>query len=430
MARFMIAGVSSSCGKTSVVCGILKALKDRGHNIRSYKCGPDYIDGMLHKRAIGIPSGNLDSFFCTRDEICTLLDRDGISVIEGVMGYYDGIAGSERASSYDIAEMTDTPVVLVINCKGISNSAGAIIKGFSQYKDNSHIKGVIFNRLSPMLYESMKELCNTMGIKAYGFLPEIKEAELPSRHLGLVTDEDMASFRRKIDILAENTEKYIDINGLLELGEGAEDLSYKRINIEKISDKTIAVAKDNVFCFNYEDNIWLLKEMGCDIVYFSPLKDKNIPPCDKLILSGGYPELYAKELSENKSMLMDIKSKIKSGLNVIAECGGFMYLHEYIDGVPMAGVIRGNSVKGSSLKHFGYITMTAQKDNILCKKGEEIKAHEFHYYRSDNEGRDFHAVKPLSKRAWHTGHLSVNMYCGFPHIYLWGNRKAAENFVR
>lgn len=430
MSRLMLAGVSSSCGKTSVVCGILKVLKDRGQNVKAYKCGPDYIDGMLHNRAIGVPSGNLDSFFCTRDEVCTLLDREGISIIEGVMGYYDGIAMSDRASSYEIANLTDTPVVLVIDCKGMSNSIGALIKGFCEYRENSHIRGVIFNRLSPVLYEGIKGLCWAMGIRSYGFLPDIKEAVLPSRHLGLVTDEDIDSFRSKICVLSEFVEKYIDVEGLLELGRSAGPLSYNKITIDKISDRTIAIAEDNAFCFSYSDNISLLEAMGCRIEYFSPLRDKKLPPCDRLILSGGYPELYAEELSENKTMLMDIKSKINNGLKAIGECGGFMYLNESIDKHPMAGVIEGRAVNKNRLQHFGYITMTAQRDNLLCKKGEEIKAHEFHYYTSDNEGSDFHAVKPMGKRAWYTGHLSENMYCGFPHIYFWGSRKAAENFVK
>lgn len=430
MARVMIAGTSSSCGKTSVVCGILKALKDRGHNIKAYKCGPDYIDGMIHKKAVGIPSGNLDSFFCTKDELCSLLDRDGISIIEGVMGYYDGISLSEKASSYEIADMTSTPVVLVINCRGMSSSAGAVIKGFCSYKNESRIKGVIFNRLSPMLYDKMKALCQSMGIKAYGFMPDIKEAVLPGRHLGLVTDEDTEQFKAKINILSENAEKYIDIDGLIKLGESAKPLEYSGIDIKRISNRTVAVAEDNAFCFNYEDNISLLKAMGCDIAYFSPLKDKALPPCDRLILSGGYPELYAEELSENTAMLEDIRSKIKGGLKTIAECGGFMYLNESIDGHGMAGVIKGGAENKGSLQSFGYITMTAMKDNPLCLKGEKIKAHEFHYYGSENTGSDLYAVKPLSQKSRYTGHLSENMYCGFPHIYFWGNRKAAENFVR
>ncbi len=429
MARLMIAGTSSGCGKTSVVCGILEALKKRNIAISSYKCGPDYIDGMLHEKAIGIKSGNLDSFFCSRDEICTLLDRKGLNIIEGVMGHYDGIAMTDRASSSDISKITNTPVVLVIQCRGMSNSIGAVIKGFTEYGENN-IKGVIFNRLSPMLYESVSEICKSMGVRAYGFLPEIKDAVLESRHLGLVTDDSIEAYKRKLRILGEYTEKYIDIQGLTELADSAEPLKYNRINIDKISDSTIAIAKDEAFCFNYSDNISLLKAMGCDIVYFSPLRDKKLPYCDRLILSGGYPELYKEELSANVSMLADIRDKLNKGLKTMAECGGFMYLHENIEGAPMVGAIKGSAERTDRLGSFGYITMIAEKDGFLLKKGDKIKAHEFHYYTSDNRGVDFHCVKPASGRNWYTGHIYENMYCGFPHIYLWGNRKIAEDFVR
>ncbi len=429
MARLMIAGTSSGCGKTSVVCGILKALKNRDMDIISYKCGPDYIDGMLHEKAIGVHSSNLDGFFCERDELCTLLDRKGLCLIEGVMGYYDGIALSDKASSYDIARMTDTPVVLVVQCKGMSNSIGAVIRGFKEYRD-SNIKGVILNRISPMLYDSVVSLCKDMGIKVYGFLPEIKEAVLESRHLGLVTDDSLDKYREKIDILREYTEKYIDIQGLIGLSESAPPLRYNRITIDKACSSTIAVAKDEAFCFNYNDNISLLEAMGCNIVYFSPLRDSRIPECDRLILSGGYPELYKEALSENKAMIRDIKEKISGGLKTIAECGGFMYLHEHIDGVPMAGVIKGSAVRQERLSHFGYITLRAEKNGLLCEKGEEIKAHEFHYYKSTNEGSDFTAFKPMGTGSRRTAHTYENLYCGFPHIYFWGNREAAKRFAR
>ncbi len=430
MARIMIAGTSSGCGKTSVVCGILKAFKNMGCDIASYKCGPDYIDGILHEKTSGIPSGNLDSFFCSREELCALLCRKELCIIEGVMGYYDGIALSEKGSSYDISRLTDTPTVLVADCKGMSNSIGAVLKGFYQYRENSNIKGVILNRLSPMIYDSVKALCENMGIKVYGFMPEIKEAFFKSRHLGLTVDEDIELYRKKADILAENAEKYIDLKGLKGLAESAAPISCPPLHVPKYPQRTIAVAKDEAFCFNYNDNISLLEAMGCNIVYFSPLRDKKLPHCDRLILSGGYPELYKEKLSSNSSMLEDIRSKIAGGLRTIAECGGFMYLHEYIDGVPMAGVIKGNAVKSSRLERFGYVTLKAEKDCSFCKKGDEIKAHEFHYYRSDNTGEDLNAVKPITERSWHTGHLYENMYCGFPHIYLWGNREFAEGFVR
>lgn len=429
MPRIMISSAGSNSGKTTAVCGLLKVLKDRNIPVRAFKCGPDYIDCMYHK-SINVQSSNLDSFFCTRDELCQLLDSSEFSVIEGAMGFYDGISFTEKGSAYEISEMTATPVVLIMDCKGIANSAGALIKGLLEYRNNN-IKGVIFNRVSAMTYKKMAEIAENIGITPLGYMPDNKKLIFQSRHLGLVAPEDIDA---KINLIAEQILESVDIEGIIKIAEDTSDLEYNKIKINKKYNKKVAVAYDEAFAFIYDDNINMLKEYGCDIVYFSPLRAKELPDCDRLILSGGYPEIYAKRLSENTELLADVKAKIDGGLKTIAECGGFMYLHREIEGINghiynMANVINGIAYKTEKLQNFGYYNMIAQKNNILCKKGESITCHEFHYWSSTFGGNSFRLVKPNSTREHRAVNTTANIYAGFPHIYFYGNRKALENFL-
>lgn len=429
MPRIMISSSGSSSGKTTIVCGLLKALRYNNTEVRAFKCGPDYIDCMYHK-AINVKSGNLDSFFCARDELCQLLDTEELSIIEGAMGFYDGISFSEKGSAYEISQMTNTPVVLVLDCKGIANSVGALIKGLIEYRENN-IKGIIFNRISNMTYKRMAEIAVGLGITPLGYMPDNNKTAFKSRHLGLTAPDDIDS---KINIIGKQASETIDIASIIKIAEAAPPLKYRKTNINKKYNKKIAVAYDEAFSFIYEDNINILKEYGCEIVFFSPLRAKALPDCHRLILSGGYPEIYAHRLSENTELLADIKSKIEGGLKTIAECGGFMYLHRELEGVKghlynMANVINGIAYKTDKLQNFGYYNMTAQKDNILCKKGESITCHEFHYWKSTFPGNSFKLEKPNGAGLHSEVITTANLYAGFPHIYFYGNRKALENFL-
>ncbi len=429
MPRIMFSSIGSNSGKTTVVCGILKALKNKNIPVRAFKCGPDYIDSMYHK-SINVLSSNLDSFFCKRDEICQLLDCSEFSVIEGAMGFYDGISFTEKASAYEISQMTDTPVVIIMDCKGIANSVGALIKGFSEYRKNN-IKGVIFNRISAMTYKKMAEIAENMDIIPLGYMPDDEKMAFKSRHLGLTEPKAIDT---KINLIEKQVLESVDIDSIIKIAENTSDLEYNKTKITKKYNKKVAIAYDEAFSFIYDDNINMLKEYGCEIVFFSPLRARTLPDCDRLILSGGYPEIYAQRLSENKELLADIKSKIDGGLKTIAECGGFMYLHREIESVSghiynMANVINGIAYRTERLQNFGYFTMIAQKDNILCKKGESITCHEFHYWNSTFSGNSFRLIKPNSTREHKAVNTTANLYAGFPHIYFYGNRKALENFL-
>ena len=301
--RILIAAAKSGSGKTTLTCALLEALKSRGLSVRAFKCGPDYIDPMFHKTVIGISSYNLDSFLCGENGVREILKKNGagadISVMEGVMGYYDGIAGiSSEASAYDIARITDTPAVMILDCKGLSVSAVPCIQGFLHYKEDSRIKGVILNRLSPMMYGRMKEMIEVQtGIKVYGYVPVMKDCALESRYLGLKLPKERKDTEDKLTRLGEQILKSVDIAGLLELAENAPELQEKKTQgytsemVENLAENAqystesvrtkdtvrIGLASDDAFCFFYQDNLELLQEMGAELIPFSPLYDKQIP---------------------------------------------------------------------------------------------------------------------------------------------------------
>jgi len=438
MSRIMIAGTGSGCGKTTVVCGLCQCFKDMGLKTSALKCGPDYIDSMFHSRVLNMSTGNLDSWFCDDETIKYLLARkeceSDITVIEGVMGYFDGQGFGLKGSSYDIADITDTPVILIVNCRGMSNSIGAVIKGYMEYEKNSHIKGVIFNNLSAKLYKDAAYMVKKMGIEPLGYLPYKKEAVLESRHLGLVTSAEVEHFQEKVNCIAGQMKETLDIEGILKIAENA---SKNEIHYEEKKKRNlkVAVAKDKAFCFLYEDNLDYLRQSGCELIYFSPLTDSKLPDnVDGLLLYGGYPELYAKVLSENISMRKDIAGKIQGGLPCIAECGGFLYLHEYLETpekekYPMAGVIKGTGYNAGKLQRFGYMSIRAKKDTMLADKDQGFKAHEFHYWNSNCPGDDYEVKKASDNSVAAAGYGSDTLYAGFPHIYFYGNENVAEKFI-
>lgn len=434
----MIGGTNSGCGKTTVTCAVLKALYERGLRVSAFKCGPDYIDPMFHKNVIGVDSHNLDSWFCDDNTLRFLLSEYAadISVIEGVMGYYDGVdRNTGRGSAWSVSRITDTPSVLVINCRGMSDSIGAAVSGFLNYRENN-IKGVIFNELSERLEPLARKICAELGTEYLGRFPRC-DFSFDSRHLGLVTPNELADIRDRLKRLGELAERYLELDRLIELSESTE-LCFDSPKFPKFSfsaPPVIAVAEDGAFCFQYAENLDLLRKLGCEIVRFSPLEDSSVPDCDGLILCGGYPELYAEWLFGNVSMLQSVRETItERGVPAIAECGGFMYLHERVFDnsgreFPGAGVIPGSAYKTDKLQRFGYAEMFPKWDSLLCGEGESLRVHEFHYWDSDNSGADFLARK-VDGREWDCGHCTGSLYAGFPHLYFYSDIRLAERFVR
>jgi len=443
----MIAAPASGSGKTLLTCGLLKALRNRGMKAASFKCGPDYIDPMFHRTVLGVPARNLDTFF-TGEEITRYLfgraaQKADISILEGVMGFYDGAGGvAAAASSYELAKVTDTPVILVVNARGMSLSVLPLIQGFLQYKQDSHIAGVILNQVSPMTYGMLKDkIEQELSVKVFGYVPKCPELVIESRHLGLVMPEEVTGLQKKLTELSELLEKTLDIDAILDCARSAEALFWEKPESQQNMGQEqtrlrIGIARDEAFCFYYEDNLELLQELGAEPVYFSPLHDGRLPSdLDGLIFYGGYPELYAKDLSANHSMKQDIRISLEQGMPFLAECGGFMYLQESMEDMegneyPMAGIFPGKAYRTQKLGRFGYITLTAKNDAQLLTPGTCIKAHEFHYFDCTENGMDYHGKKPFGSREWDCIQGGKHYAAGFPHLYYYSQPGFIYEFLQ
>ena len=434
--RLILAGTNSGCGKTTVTCAVLQALVNRGLSVAAAKCGPDYIDPMFHSRIIGAKSSNLDPFFFDENTLRFLLAQNAsgcdVTVIEGVMGYYDGLGlTSTRASTYEAARETESPVVLVVNARGAALSVLAAAEGFLHFAPDSGIRGVILNGCSAMSYGPLaRELENRLGVRACGYLPRLPECALESRHLGLITADEVTDLQEKLRKLAAEAEKTLDFAALLEIARNAPPLRFTPpVLPEAGAPVRIGVARDRAFCFYYEDSLDLLRQLGAELVPFSPLADERLPDgVQGLYLGGGYPELYAAQLEANHTLRRQIRGAVHAGMPCIAECGGFMYLTQSIAGHAMAGVLSGSCFDAGKLTRFGYATLTAQRDSMLFAAGEQIPAHEFHRWDAENPGEDFLAEKP-SGRSWRCAYAGETLYAGYPHFHFYANLSAAVRFV-
>ncbi|MCM1156047.1 MAG: cobyrinate a,c-diamide synthase [Roseburia sp.] len=452
--RVMIAAPKSGSGKTLAVCALLQALVQKGYQTVSYKCGPDYIDPLFHEKVLGVPARNLDTFFTdekqTRELFIKGTDKDALAVLEGVMGLYDGLGGvREEGSSYHLAKVTKTPVILVVDGKGMGRSVIPLLAGFLAYDTEHLIKGVILNKISAGYFETVKPLIEEeLDLPVLGFLPEKKEFCIESRHLGLVLPDELENVKEKLQELAKAFVQTVSLGKIMETAAGAEKIKETAAGAKKIEEEkstqdkenvskacpVIAVAKDEAFCFYYADNLRLLEEYGADIQYFSPLHDESLPgECHALLLGGGYPELYARELSCNQSMREAVREAAERGMPVVAECGGFLYLHSTLtgkDGISydMAGVVPGRCFDTGKSVRFGYIEMQ-EKRSVFLPAGERIKGHEFHYYDSTTCGEDIIASKPVTGKQYSCIIESENRWIGFPHLYYPSNPAFARSFV-
>lgn len=441
--RLLIGAPASGGGKTTFTCGLLQAFANRGLSLQACKCGPDYIDPMFHREVIGADSRNLDLFFMSEGQVRQLVAEGAreadMTVVEGVMGYYDGIAVSDEASAWDVARALDAPAILIVDGRGRARSIAAEVLGFLRFREPSRIAGVVINRCSAMLYPRLKELIEQeCGVRAYGYVPVLNpDCSLESRHLGLVTASEVADLQVKLNKIAAVLEESIDIDGLLELASTAPLIDYEGEPKGTVPfDAKIAVAHDDAFCFYYSDTLRLLERLGAELVHFSPLADTHLPEgVSGLYLGGGYPELHCEELSVNTTLLAEIREAIADGMPTVAECGGFMFLHEQLEDDkgcfwPMVGTIPGRSFRTPRLGRFGYIDITAREDSLLAAAGDSLPAHEFHYWDSDAPGDAFHAQKPQSTRGWDCAHATPTLYAGYPHLCLHARPESAERFVK
>lgn len=444
MARFMIAAPKSGSGKTVLTCALLQSLKEQSKKVIAFKCGPDYIDPMFHKRVIGISSDNLDSFFYDEKKLQILLadkyrrENAEIAVIEGAMGLYDGLGGiQEEGSAYQIASITKTPVILVIDAHGMGRSVIPLIAGYLQYDHEHLIKGVILNKTTKGFYEIIRPVIEKeLSIQVLGFFPKKEELALESRHLGLKLPQEVNELRKKIQAASDVIHETLELDKLIQIANEANAFPVANTKEKnKQPNVKIGIAMDEAFCFYYEQNLQLLREYGAELIPFSPIHDKKLPAgvCG-LIFGGGYPELKAKELGENESMRTDILEKFSKGIPSLAECGGFMYLHDHIccenqESYPMTGIISGEVNYTGKLVRFGYVEIT-EKTPCFLPAGETIKGHEFHYFDSSNNGSDCVAVKPVTNKSWECIHATDNHFWGFAHLSYFSNPHFVEHFVK
>ena len=463
--RVMIAAPKSGSGKTVVTCALLQQLKDHGWKAASYKCGPDYIDPMFHEKVIDVPAKNLDTFFTDEEKTRDLFQKSAakmdFAVFEGVMGLYDGLGGVRKeGSSYHLAEVTKTPIVLVVDAKGMGRFIIPLIAGFLNYDKKHLIQGIILNRMSKGYYEVLKPLIEEeLQIRIIGYLPEKEELHFESRHLGLFLPDEVNHIKEKLQAASELFSKTVSIECIKEIAESAEELEFdeavtKETEIGRHGDighvkagggfmegavvrdsrPTIAAARDEAFCFYYADNIHLLEEYGAKITYFSPLRDEKLPEgCHALLIGGGYPELYADQLSANTRMRGAVKKAAENNMPIVAECGGFMYLHSSLKDkegrcYDMAGVIPAACFFAGKLVRFGYIELREKQKHFLLN-GESIKGHEFHYYDSTYNGTDVIAVKPAAGKEYSCIIENKTQWMGFPHLYYPSNPVFAKAFV-
>ena len=447
MIQFLLAAPRSGSGKTTMTCALLMALKRRDCAPCAFKSGPDYIDPMFHRAVLGVESRNLDLFFSAPETVRTLYAKGaaghGAAVCEGAMGFYDGLGGvSDRASAWHLADTLGLPVLLVVEPKGQSLTLAAELKGLDSFRTPSHIAGILLNNctarmhalLAPMLEEET-------GLPVLGFLPKLPEAVIGSRHLGLYTAAEVENLQQKLALLADAAEEHIDWPRLLALCEKEPPALPARAETPPARVR-IAVAQDEAFCFTYAETLEAFRDAGAEVVFFSPLRDTALPEnIGGLYLPGGYPELHARELSENTSLLREIKRKIESGLPTAAECGGFLYLGQSLTDAegqswPMVGVLPGEAKDAGRLVRFGYAELSADSDSMLFRAGESFPIHEFHHWDSTANGAALAAKKPVGGAEWRCGSVNEHFYAGFPHLYWAGTplpqrfAAAAENYRR
>ena len=447
MIQFLLAAPRSGSGKTTMTCALLMALKRRGCAPCAFKSGPDYIDPMFHRAVLGVESRNLDLFFSAPETVRTLYARGaaghGAAVCEGAMGFYDGLGGvSDRASAWHLADTLGLPVLLVVEPKGQSLTLAAELKGLDSFRTPSHIAGILLNNCTARMHALLAPMLEKeTGLPVLGFLPKLPEAVIGSRHLGLYTAAEVENLQQKLALLADAAEEHIDWPRLLALCE-------KEPPALPVQPETpparvrIAVAQDEAFCFTYAETLEAFRDAGAEVVFFSPLRDTALPEnIGGLYLPGGYPELHARELSENTSLLREIKRKIESGLPTAAECGGFLYLGQSLTDAegqswPMAGVLPGEAKDAGRLVRFGYAALSADSDSLLFRAGESFPIHEFHHWDSTANGTALAAKKPVGAAAWRCGFVNEHFYAGFPHLYWAGTplpqrfAAAAENYRR
>ncbi|MGG4493619.1 cobyrinate a,c-diamide synthase [Brevibacillus reuszeri] len=443
--RIVIAGTGSGAGKTTVTIGLMAALKRKGHTVQGFKCGPDYIDPTYHTAVTGRASRNLDSFMLSHDIVKEIFVRGSagadISIIEGVMGMYDGKeATSDKGSTAEISILTESPVILVVNCQSMARSAAAIVKGFQLLNPQARIVGVIANKLGSdghykIIKAAIEQEC---GIPVVGYLKRENELEIPERHLGLVPSVERGELSPLFDNLADLIGETVNLELIWELAKAKPLQAEPKLFApqEVAAAVTIAVAKDPAFHFYYPENLELLEAYGAKLAFFSPLAGEGVPDhADGLYIGGGFPEEFAAQLSQNEEVLNSVRNAIQKGLPTLAECGGYMFLTEAIvttDGerYPMVGRIPGQVTMQKKLAALGYREVRGKEGNFLIGTEEQAKGHEFHYSTYSTEAELPHAYETKGLRGTKPeGYAEGNLVAGYTHLHFGSNPELVKRWL-
>jgi len=441
--RLVVAAAQSGCGKTTLTCGILAALKRRGLAVQACKIGPDYIDPGYLAQASGRPAHNLDTWLMDEASMARLfmeaaLQAD-LAVVEGVMGLYDGGCGGV-SSTAEIAKKLRAPVVLVIDCKSMGDSAAALALGFREYDRGVDFRGVILNRLGSDSHRGMiAAAMERLGIPVLGALKRDERLSVSERHLGLLPAEENET--HSLDALTECVERSVDLEALLKIAADAPPLEFAPPPASGAAERraVIGVARDKAFSFYYPESLAELERAGARFVFFSPMDDNRLPEADGLFFGGGFPEMFAARLAANGAMKDALSAAARRGMPIYAECGGFMYLTRSLTGFDgrefaMAGLIPAACRMNPKLQTVGYVEATALRDSVLCPAGTVVRGHEFHFSSAEPDaGMDASAawrfVKKRTGAAYTAGYASANVLASYLHLHFAGNLQLARNFV-
>ncbi|SEN12398.1 cobyrinate a,c-diamide synthase [Lihuaxuella thermophila] len=448
--RIVIAGTGSGAGKTTVTLGLMAAFQKRGLKVQGFKAGPDYIDPSYHTAVTGRPSRNLDTWMLTPNRMKEIFlngSREAdLSIIEGVMGLYDGKDPlSDRGSTAEIAILLNSPVILVVHIHSMARSAAAVVKGFQLFNPRVPIAGVIANRAGSeghfrLVQAAIEQEC---GVPVLGWLPRDPSIDIPERHLGLIPAIERGEIDPLFERLREVVEKGVDLNRVAEIASQAPQLDppADRLFIAQEAEQkpsvTIAVARDAAFNFYYPENLELLRQYGARLLYFSPLRGEPVPEdADGLYVGGGFPEEFVRELSADERVKASFRTKIAAGLPTFAECGGYMYLTQAIidregNAHPMAGVIPAVVQMKDRLAALGYREVEAVSDNLLLRRGEKARGHEFHYSTLTPREEDYPPAYESAGRRGKTreGYARGNLLAGYTHLHFASNPAMVKRWM-
>jgi cobyrinic acid a,c-diamide synthase len=437
--------ISSNCsggGKSTFTLALMKALIDRGYDVQGYKAGPDYIDTAFHTHLCKKASRNLDLFMMGEDGVKTSLSKGqgDMGIIEGVMGLYDGLGYDSKYSTFHLSQMLNIPIILVITPQAQSNTLCAELLGLLNY-ENANIKGVVLNNITEGYYKLLKKMIEkNTPLKVLGYMPKDERIAFGSRHLGLIQSSEVEDLDKKISICSTLLEEHVDIDEIINCLEEVKvynsTSAYNGMeHTKKLLNKPlrIAYAYDKAFSFYYRDNVELFETVG-ELIPFSALKDKKLPEdIDFLYIGGGYPEVFEKELSKNKELLIDIKNKLEEGLPTYAECGGLMYLTKGSEENNLVGFFKGVYKIDDRLVNFGYAELQVSKENHIFNKGLKINCHEFHKSYVELEEPAIYSLNKNyydEERNWQCGYIKNNVIASYAHIHFYGNMEFFNSLIR